>query len=122
MTRTVFLAVLALVACSTDAPRTPEASQETEAAAPQATRYMPDGSEAHAAPVEPRTLTNNEKRYCYNIAITYGHMRASMAKDNDRRAWARMGCEAFLGRSLPTRPLPPDVDSAYTAAALALIP
>lgn len=71
---------------------------------------------------EPLALTDNQKRYCYNIAITYGHMRESIAKANDRRAWRTMRCGEFLERGLPRGPLPPAVDSAYTAAAFALIP
>jgi hypothetical protein len=67
-------------------------------------------------------LTNREKRYCYNIAITYGHMRDSPAKRQDRNAWGRMRCETFLGRELPTGPLPPEEEARYTAALRQLSP
>ena len=64
----------------------------------------------------PAQLSVADRRYCYNIAITHGHMSASRAKEDDRRAWTRMGCEAFLGRTLPNAPLPADEEARYTAA------
>ena len=72
-----------------------------------------------ALPPDP-PLTVAEKRYCYNIAITHGHMSGSPAKRHDRAAWFDMDCGSFLGRLLPFGPLPPAEDSAYTAALAAL--
>ena len=83
---------------------------------------VPQGVQAGYPPRQPPVLTNRKKRYCYNIAITHGHMRASPAKTADRDAWARMRCAAFLGRRLPTRPLPPEEDARYTNALLRLPP
>ena len=67
-----------------------------------------------------QTWTVPQQRYCYGIAITYGHMSESPAKRDDRRAWFDMDCVTFLGRGLPSGPLPPSEDSAYTAAITAL--
>ncbi len=83
---------------------------------------VPQGVQAGPPPRAQPVLTNREKRYCYNIAITHGHMRASPAKTADRDAWGRMRCRAFLGRGLPTRPLPPDEEERYTDALLRLPP
>ena len=78
-----------------------------------------------ATPVPPRfqpVLTIREKRYCYTIAITHGHMRSSPAKTADRDAWGRMRCRWFLGRELPTRPLPAEEEARYNDALRQLPP
>lgn len=61
-------------------------------------------------------LTTREKRYCYTIAITHGHMGPSAAKDADRTAWLSMRCSAFLGRPLPGGPLATEEEARYQAA------
>ena len=84
-----------------------------------------DNQPETALPVPPQSqpvLTISEKRYCYTIAITHGHMRDSPGKRQDRNAWARMRCRWFLGRELPTRPLPPEEEARYNAALRQLPP
>ena len=84
-----------------------------------------DNETETAPPVPPRSqpvLTIGEKRYCYNIAITHGHMRSSPAKTADRAAWGRMRCRWFLGRELPTRPLPSEEEARYNEALRRLPP
>lgn len=67
-----------------------------------------------------RQMTIEQERYCYTIAITYAHMRESPGKQQYRKAWFDLGCEAFLGRGLPTGPLPAAEEAKYTAALNAL--
>ena len=71
-------------------------------------------------PQPARQPTRAEQRHCYTIAITYGHMRESSGKQAERRAWFDMDCQSFLGRSLPSGPLPADEETRYTAALTAL--
>lgn len=83
---------------------------------------IPPDTARTAPPVSQPVLTISEKRYCYTIAITHGHMRESPGKREDRNAWARLRCRWFLDRELPTAPLPPAEEARYTAALRQLSP